>query len=302
MKTKTFIPIECDILNDNRMNALLNKSGAAGYGVYMLLLIELRNLKDYCLDGESLRFIARKYNIRRKLIDDVLYNYGLFTVDRMEDDNLLITSDYVTRVMQNYNDTVAKRSIVGKKNANKRWQKENGNAMATEHNITEKKTSVEKDKKETAAVAAVAADNPVTVNSACRWKDYLTEAVSDRTWIECQAMHSGLGVRFLQYEPVIVDLFAKHAITHGKSDQLSSVGEVKYYFANFTRSGTHTNKRIVAELNKLERMQKEENPYRFETIDPVSGRRTFQGIEIPASAPPRPNENVTWSTKLAKWV
>ncbi|WP_163215374.1 hypothetical protein [Bacteroides sp. 519] len=53
--------------------------------------------------------------------------------------------------MQNYNDKIVKRSIVGKKNANKRWQKKNGTTMATEHNITEKKTSVEKDKKETAA-------------------------------------------------------------------------------------------------------------------------------------------------------
>ncbi|NDV59588.1 hypothetical protein D0T85_15925 [Bacteroides sp. 519] len=53
--------------------------------------------------------------------------------------------------MQNYNDTIVKHSIVGKKNANKCWQKENGNTMATEKKRKEKKTSVEKDRKETAA-------------------------------------------------------------------------------------------------------------------------------------------------------
>ncbi|NDV56589.1 Lin1244/Lin1753 domain-containing protein [Bacteroides sp. 519] len=124
MKTK-FIPIECGILNDNRMSALINNMGATGFGIYMLLLIELRNHKNYCIDGESLKIIMRTYNLKRAKIEAVLYNYDLFTIKQMENNNLLISSEYVTRVMRNYDQKVLQCSEAGKKSADKRMSAQN---------------------------------------------------------------------------------------------------------------------------------------------------------------------------------
>ncbi len=297
---KTFIPIECDILNDNRMSALINNHGATGYGVYMVLIIELRNHPDYCLDGETLKFIARKYNIKRKVFDDIVYNYSLFNIENMPDGNLLITSDYVTRIMQNYDDRVSSARIRGKKGADKRWLKEDSNShsnpIATEKNISEKNILEEEKKEEECAPAAAhSLDKP-------RWRVYLEDAVKDQLWMECQGMHSGLGARFLKHQQAIVDLFIAHVITHGKGEELFSVADVKYYFANFARRGTATNKHIVESLDALERKQEEEDVYRFETVDPVTGQRMAQGFAIPNEAPPRPNREAIWSYEMRRWM
>ena len=56
-------------------------------------------------------------------MEEVLCNYALFTVERVKNDSVFITSDYVTRIMQNYNAKVTLRSISGKKGADKRWKK-----------------------------------------------------------------------------------------------------------------------------------------------------------------------------------
>ncbi|NDV63689.1 Lin1244/Lin1753 domain-containing protein [Bacteroides sp. 224] len=295
---KTFIPIECDIFDNNRMSALINDMGPVGYGIYMILLVEIRNREDYVVDSETLKVIARKYGIRRKMMEQVLYNYELFVVDRMPDDCVLVSSDYVSRVMRNYNEKVAKCSIAGKKSAEKRkaqTQRPLKSVATKEKNIKEKKTTTKEIKK-----VAVVDDVPfLGINS---WRNYLEEALNDDSWLECQGMHSGLGTRFLQYQRHIIDLFAKHVTTHGKEYELNSVAEVKYYFANFIRQGTPTCKRIAEELEALCKNQEEENPYRFEFIDPETGQRTFQGIVIPADAPPRPNDNVTWVPSLKKWA
>ncbi|NDV57667.1 Lin1244/Lin1753 domain-containing protein [Bacteroides sp. 519] len=318
MKTRTYLPIETDILNDDRMGALVNNMGVAGYGIYMILLVELRNHKDYCFGSESLKIIMRKYNIKRAKMEAVLYDYDLFTIDQTENGSLLITSDYVTRVMRNYNDAIAKRSIAGKKNADKRWQKENGNTMATEQNKTEQnkteqnKTSEKTEKKETAAVAAADIDIAAVYGNEIAlvdfkkqhigWEEYLIEALNDRTWMELQAKHSGLGMRFVKYENDIVRMFMDHVLTHGKEYGLHSVGEVKYYFANFVRQATATNKRITDELDRIELDEKTNSQYRFEDIDPTTGTRTYYGKPIPAEAPPRPNNNAIWIEEVQQWM
>ena len=207
--------------------------------------------------------------------------------------------------MRNDDEKIEKSKVYGKKGADKRQAAKdshpNGDPIATEKNKTEKNTS-EEELKEEDAVTVVDANAVATPVRKSRWKDYLADAVNDRAWIECQAMHSGLGARFLQYQPVIVDLFANHVITHGKDSDLFSIGDVKYYFANFVRRGSATCKRIIVELDKLEQSKQNENPYRYETVDPDTGQRTFQGIVIPPDAPPRPNDNVKWSNKLARWI
>lgn len=153
---KTFIPLETDIFNDNRMSALLNKMGAAGFGIYMILIIELRNHKNYSLNSETLKVIARKYRIRSSNMEQVLHNYDLFIVENTPDNSIAISSEYVTRVMQKLIDKQSKLSIAGKKGADKRWAKESSKCyshpIATEKNIKEKKTSVKEINKEKAAV------------------------------------------------------------------------------------------------------------------------------------------------------
>ncbi|WP_163213532.1 Lin1244/Lin1753 domain-containing protein [Bacteroides sp. 519] len=304
MKTK-FIPIESDILNDNRMSALINDMGATGYGIYMLLLIELRNHKNYCIDNQSLKLIMRKYNIKRPKIEAVLYEYDLFTIEKVEENNLSISSEYVTRVMRNYDLKIAEAKKNGKKGADIRWEKNDSDPITKEKKRREKKTSEEKEEKEekeTAAVAVVYGNKPVELQKQIGWKEYLQEALNDRIWVELQAKHSGLGMRFIKHKDDIVSMFMDHVLTHGKEYGLHSVGEVKYYFANFVRQATATNKRIVDELDRIEQEKKANSRYRFEDVDPTTGTRTYFGKYIPVEAPPRPNNNAIWIEELQQWM
>ena len=84
------------------------------------------------MDTKTLKLIMRKYNVKHKLMEEVLYNYDLFTVERVENDSVFVNSDYATRIMQNYNAKVALRSISGKKGVDKRWRKKMALAIATE--------------------------------------------------------------------------------------------------------------------------------------------------------------------------
>ncbi|NDV57292.1 Lin1244/Lin1753 domain-containing protein [Bacteroides sp. 519] len=162
---KTYLPLECGINNSNSMSALINAMGAKGYGIYMLLLLELRRHKNYMINNETLKLIARTYSIRRRLIDDVLYNYGLFIVETLPNGELCVRSEYVTRVMKNYDDKVAKSQIDEKKDADNECQTKSNvrynDPITKEKNRKEKKTSTEKEKeKETAAVDAVVENKP----------------------------------------------------------------------------------------------------------------------------------------------
>ncbi|NDV63761.1 Lin1244/Lin1753 domain-containing protein [Bacteroides sp. 224] len=287
MKENFYFPLETNIVKDERVATIIEKYGAKGMGSYIMLLIELSNHANNRCKLSNIRSIIRAYKLNRNLIEDLIQNHALFElINNEEDGEVYLSSPYLNRLLKRLNEKKNQCAAAGKKGAKTRWKKngERYNDPITIYNTDD--------------VVILNAEERKRIKS---WKEYLAEALNDRTWVECQAMHSGLGDRFLKYEKDIVNFFINHVITHGKDSVLLSLQDVKYYFANFIRQGTITNNRVATQLDTLEQKQKKDNPYRFETVDPLTGERSYYGNIIPQDAPPRPNERAVWNVCECYW-
>jgi hypothetical protein len=128
------------------------------------------------------------------------------------------------------------------------------------------------------------------------WEVYVSEAMGERSWLELQAMHSGMGMRFMECVPIIEETFKRHVRTYGTESKIHSLCDAKSYFSNFIKRGSPT-RRIVEEA--LKTCTTTVDVYRYETL--VNGRRTYCGVDIPAEAPPRPNGTAVWDGGLRIW-
>ena len=128
------------------------------------------------------------------------------------------------------------------------------------------------------------------------WEIYISEAMGERSWLELQAMHSGMGLRFMECVPIIEETFKRHVRTYGTESRIHSLCDAKSYFSNFIKRGSSTH-RIVEEA--LKKRTATINLYRYETL--LNGRRTYCGVDIPAEAPPRPNGTAVWDGALRVW-
>lgn len=157
---------------------------------------------------------------------------------------------------------------------------------------------------EGAAVAESAATDPVVASPVAGkpWTVYLDEAFNDRIWVEIQAMQSGLGLAFMEHLPAVKELFRTHVIAQGAEKNLYNSADVRSYFSNFNRVGMPTHRRIADLLKRASKPSRENDRYRFEQRDPVTGVRSYCGRSLPADAPPRPSENAVWSDELKQWA
>ena len=127
------------------------------------------------------------------------------------------------------------------------------------------------------------------------WESWLNEALGERSWLELQAMHSGLGGAFLPYLEVISKTFREHVLRQGTEVTICSLRDIKSYFSNFIRQGTVTNKRLRELIEKAAAT----DVYRFEQL--VDGQRTYCGLPIPEGAPPRPAVTSVWDERKFCW-
>lgn len=99
----------------------------------------------------------------------------------------------------------------------------------------------------------------------------------------------------------IAEIFKRHVVIQGKEYQIYSLQEAKNYFANYVRRGTPSHRNLMSQLREKDKTVKAENPYRFEEINPKTGERSYCGIPIPPSAPPRPSDNAVWNAQTQQW-
>ena len=110
--------------------ALRIEEGAAGYGVYWMLLELLRDAPDYKFSSnpKALAFAINEHDLQ--LVERVVRNYGLFDFD----DSGLMFSPWLCEAMGDYDDRKAKLREAGRRGAAHRWgvsSRENGEAIAT---------------------------------------------------------------------------------------------------------------------------------------------------------------------------
>ena len=321
MKIEQYFPFEINMINSNKVAELIEAYGPKGFGIYVMILIELRHSPNYRCSLNAIKGIARRCKIGNTLLMKVLNDFGLFEIEG-QTKNMIISSPYLDRVMGAYDERLNKLSVAGKKNTDKARRKSNGqfaindgsldkrreDEMRENKNTSMTTISKEEEKSVEAKTLVVVDGEPVIDAGGAEttlhktWEECLEQAIKDDIWIEQLAMSSGMSKLFMKHRELVIELFRQHVLLQGGRPNIHTVQEIKAYFANFLRPGTPTQKRVAEQLSEREREIAETSPYRFETIDPETGERTYFGNPIPAQAPPRPNQNAVWSEQLNAWI
>ncbi|WP_277638494.1 Lin1244/Lin1753 domain-containing protein [Bacteroides graminisolvens] len=162
-----------------------------------------------------------------------------------------------------------------------------------ENSIVE--NSIEEIKRKEKEATASEKESSSSGRKSSSWEGWLNEALGERSWLELQAMHSGLGGAFLPYLEVISKTFREHVLRQGTEVTICSLRDVKSYFSNYIRQGSITNKHLREVIEKAAAT----NVYRFEQL--VDGQRTYCGLPIPEGAPPRPAMTSVWDERKHCW-
>jgi hypothetical protein len=166
-------------------------------------------------------------------------------------------------------------------------------ASLEENRIVEKR--IEEIKRKEKEATASEKESSSSGSKSSSWEGWLNEALGERSWLELQAIHSGLGGAFLPYLEVISKAFREHVLRQGTEVTICSLRDVKSYFSNYIRQGSITNKHLREVIEKAAAT----DVYRFEQL--VDGQRTYCGLTIPEGAPPRPAVTSVWDERKLCW-
>lgn len=146
-----YIPHPSNCRVSSAVLSLRIEEGAAGYGVYWMVLELLRDAPNFRFsrNPKAIAFAINEHD--SALVERVINNYGLFDFD----DDGLLWSPWLLDAMEAYNDRKVKLQEAGRRGAAKRWaavQATDGQAIATpsvedgqaiaynatQHNITQR--------------------------------------------------------------------------------------------------------------------------------------------------------------------
>lgn len=297
-----YLPMEVNMMSDERICTLISKEGLKGVGAYVILLLELRKKDDYRASLNSLEILGPYYGMRRSYFRKIITGYNLFDIENVGEETKVI-SPYVNKAMTKLDAQRASNQAKGKRGAAKRWNFENSPAIspaiAEYNNIIDRSIEVDNKQKENTSTNI----QPASINfgKIKPWTTLLDEAVCDHSWVELLAKRSGLGLNFMKYRPEIITVFKEHVIARGTDTNLTSTRQVKEYLYNFLSPGSVTQKRVAQHIQDLEEAARADDPYRYETVDPVTGQRMYSRRVIPPTAPPRPHRQSVWSDELQQW-
>lgn len=116
--------------NDEKIAKLRMKYGAAGYGVYFMILERLREASDY-MSIKDYNVIAFDLREDSQLIKSVVEDFGLFAFTKDENRGECFYSESFNDRMALKDEKTKRRAEAGKKGAAKRWNK-NDKAMSNE--------------------------------------------------------------------------------------------------------------------------------------------------------------------------
>lgn len=305
MKFDLYFRLRLGIMADDRVMALIEALGIEGWGIYLALLWELRLHPDYRCSFASLVALARRWKTSEDKLRSVICNFNLFCLHDKDPAELFFSSEYLDEEMaylsSNRVSAVTLRqepaitvTTVGKRPLPPTVKRAaNGRFTVTPGTIKNKNRKEEEKVEEPAVPAAMLLPS---------WERWVDEAFGEQSWVEVQAMHSGLGRQFMEQLSQVVAFFKRHVVIYGKEPTILSVADAKSYFGNFIRKGTPMQKELQALLNKQTARQHECDLYRYEQRDPTTGKRTYCGQPIPRDAPPRPHENAVWSQSQHLWA
>lgn len=299
MKSLQYLPMELTLLKDERVVRMIETHGVKSFGAYMILLCELPNHRGCRCRLSSIQAVRRAYKLGTKMIESILNDFGLF--ERNVEENVeFISSPYVDRVVTEIERKNNLCSEAGKRGAMIRYGKKDrvphSDPIAT--NITTTFSTHKESNSEIINIPSLSVNNQNTKS----WEDFVTDAASERSWLEQLAMKSHFGRHFVDRPKAMINFFLQHVKLQGKEFEICSVPEAKNYMANFYRPGTKTWKEVRKLLEQLiEEERKKAGISPYEDYDPKTGERSYYGIPIPADAPPRPDDRMCWNPTENVW-
>lgn len=124
-----YFPHDVNARNDTKILALRAKHGAAGYGVYFMILERLRDSSDY-MSVKAYNEVAFDLHVSAGLIKSVVEDFGLFT---FTDDGERFYSESLNRRMKVIDEISRSRSEAGRRAINARWSKRDAGTIADEY-------------------------------------------------------------------------------------------------------------------------------------------------------------------------
>ena len=324
MKNSQYFLHDCCARNNAKMLSLTADKGLEGYGAYWMLLEYLREQSDYCMPLSLLPSLAKQLGKFTQWVEELVCNYGLFVLT----DDGRFTSKGLQQRMKPLENKRKARDAKAEKAARKKAQNSNTNssfsaAQKTETNeknsaknvenaplqladnervanvsLEEKRIEekrIEEIKRKEKEATASEKESSSSGSKSSFWEGWLNEALGEPSWLELQAIHSGLSGAFLPHLEVISKAFREHVLLQGTEVTICSLRDVKSYFSNFIRQGTVTNKRLRELIEKAAAT----DVYSFEQL--VDGQRTYCGLPIPEGAPPRPAVTSVWDERKHCW-
>lgn len=122
IKSTNYFSHDSNARNDEKLVRLRMKQGAAGYGVYFMILERLREEADY-MSAKDYNMIAFDLRVDAAIVKSVVEDFGLFT---FTDDGKCFYSESFTRRMDIKDTLRRQRSEGGKIGMKNRWKKEHG--------------------------------------------------------------------------------------------------------------------------------------------------------------------------------
>lgn len=122
LKTTNYFSHDSNARNDEKLVRLRMKQGAAGYGVYFMILERLREESDY-MSVKDYNMIAFDLRVDAAIVKSVVEDFGLFT---FTENGKCFYSESFTRRMDVKDALHRQRSESGKIGMKNRWGKEQG--------------------------------------------------------------------------------------------------------------------------------------------------------------------------------
>ena len=122
IKSTNYFSHDSNARNDEKLVRLRMRHGAAGYGVYFMLLERLREEADY-MSAKDYNMIAFDLRVDAAIVKSVVEDFGLFT---FTDDGKCFYSESFTQRMDIKDTLRRQRSEGGKIGMKNRWKKEQG--------------------------------------------------------------------------------------------------------------------------------------------------------------------------------
>lgn len=263
-----------------KLDALLRKEGAKGYGIYWILLEQLRLQNDFRLPFDAVSLVARHARTQPKVVVRIIQNYGLFTCEK----GMFFSAGLLKRMepflSKRENSTQRtkpriedKELIISSESAY--------NARKEEQRREEENNSLKRER----------------VRGVLSMDEAIALLPSEQVWREDMARLSGKGVEFAEKLPELLPSFAAFLRLRGEEHTVTGLSDAKRRFMYWMKSDD--GQQALKQLHARTDAGDENDPYRYETL--VEGKRTYLGRPIPEGAPPRPSAWVVWNDKDGAW-